>query len=272
VTPVQEEKEPQETDRLFRRQHETSRSTYVEIDAVSFAFGELPVLDELTLGVPLHRRIGIVGASGSGKSTLLAIVAGLLEPDSGVVSIGGRSAPRERLACCVLMPQRDLLLPWRTALDNAALALENRGVSRSQARSRAQPLFERFGLGGFERRRPAGLSGGMRQRVAFVRTLLAEKEVLLFDEPFGALDALTRADLQEWLAGALEQEPRTVLLVTHDVEEALYLCDHVVALSHRPARVAVEFKVDFARQRPRREIVTDPEFVALRDRALAALE
>ena len=244
----------------------------MELADLRYAFGDLAVLDGISLDVPLHARVGIVGASGSGKSTLLSIVAGLREPSAGTVAVGGHTEPRERLARCVLMPQRDLLLPWRTALDNAALALENRGVRRSEARRQAQPLFERFGLGGFEDRRPAGLSGGMRQRVAFLRTLLAEKEVLLFDEPFGALDALTRAQMQEWLAGALDQEPRTVLLVTHDVEEALYLCDRVVALSPRPARVAVDVGVPFERDRPRREIVTDPDFVALRERALAALE
>ena len=145
------------------------------------------------------------------------------------------------------MPQRDLLLPWLTAIDNAALAPRNRGASRAEARAEAAPLFERFGLAGFERARPAELSGGMRQRVAFLRTLLAGKPVLLLDEPFASLDAITRAEMQEWLAGALAEQPRTVVLVTHDVEEALYLCDRVVVLSARPARVVAD-----ARRRPPR--------------------
>ena len=123
------------------------------------------------------------------------------------------------------MPQRDLLLPWRDALGNAALALECQGVRRAEARRRAAPLFERFGLADFEHVLPAGLSGGMRQRVAFLRTLLPGRQVLLLDEPFGALDSITRAAMQEWLAEALEREPRTVLLVTHDVEEAVFLAD-----------------------------------------------
>src|SRR4030095_9587787 len=132
------------------------------------------------------------------------------------------------------MPTRDLLLPWRDSLANAALALECQGVSRSEARRRAEPLFERFGLADFEGAPPAELSGGMRQRVAFLRTLLPGRPVLLLDEPFASLDSLTRAEMQSWLAEALEAEPRTTLLVTHDVEEALYLADRVAVMSRRP--------------------------------------
>jgi NitT/TauT family transport system ATP-binding protein len=167
------------------------------------------------------------------------------------------------------MPQRDCLLPWRTALDNACLALENRGISRAEARRQAAPLFERFGLGEAERLRPARLSGGMRQRVAFLRTLLAGKQMLLLDEPFGALDAITRAELQEWLAAGLAGEPRTVLLVTHDVEEALLLCERVVVLA--AGKVTDELDVDLDRTGPRREIVTSVDFVDLRERALGAI-
>ena len=137
------------------------------------------------------------------------------------------------------MPQRDLLLPWRSALDNAGIALENAGRPRADARAAAMPLFDRFGLAGFAGSPPGSLSGGMRQRVAFLRTLLAGKPVLLLDEPFASLDAITREDLQDWLAEALAAEPRTVLLVTHDVDEALKLADRVVVLSGRPARVVL---------------------------------
>jgi NitT/TauT family transport system ATP-binding protein len=202
----------------------------------------------------------------------LSDIAGLLQPDEGTISIGAASAPRERLARCALMPQKDLLVPWRTALDNACLALENRGISRKLARERARPLFERFGLGQFEERTPAELSGGMRQRVAFLRTLMAEKDVLLLDEPFAALDSITRAGMQEWLLGALEQEPKTALLVTHDVEEALLLTDQAVVFSARPGRIVRRLDTNFPRHVPRREIVTSPEFVALKEQALEALE
>jgi ABC-type nitrate/sulfonate/bicarbonate transport system ATPase subunit len=226
-------------------------------------------------GVDLELRekeiVGVVGPSGCGKSTLLELVAGLQEPDSGTVSVGGRRDARARRAACSYMPQRDLLLPWRDALGNAALALECQGASRSEARRRAAPLFERFGLAEFERSRPAGLSGGMRQRVAFLRTLLAGRPVLLLDEPFAALDSLTRASMQEWLAEALSSEPRTVVLVTHDVEEALFLADRVAVMSPRPGRIVAELTVPFERPRPRRETVTSPAFAELKERALEAL-
>jgi ABC-type nitrate/sulfonate/bicarbonate transport system ATPase subunit len=244
----------------------------LQISHVRQTFGEVVALDGIDLSVPAHTRVGIVGPSGCGKSTLLSDIAGLLQPDEGSISIGAANAPRERLARCALMPQKDLLVPWRTALDNACLALENRGISRKQARARARPLFERFGLGEFEERTPAELSGGMRQRVAFLRTLMAEKDVLLLDEPFAALDSITRAGMQEWLLGALEQEPKTALLVTHDVDEALLLTDQVVVFSARPGRIVRRFDTNLPRHVPRREIVTAPEFVALKEQALEALE
>ena len=165
------------------------------------------------------------------------------------------------------MPQRDGLLPWLSALDNAGLALRVAGGSRAEARAAAHEHFAAFGLDGFERARPAELSGGMRQRVAFLRTLLAGRPVLCLDEPFGALDALTRAQLQRWLAGALARDPRTVLLVTHDVEEAVLLADRIVLLSPRPGRVVAELDVPLEHPRER----TDPQVVELREQALNAL-
>jgi NitT/TauT family transport system ATP-binding protein len=241
------------------------------IDGLAHSFGELAVIDRLDVALAPREVMGIVGPSGCGKSTLLELVAGLREPDRGAISVGGATAPRERLSRCSYMPQRDLLLPWLSAIDNAALAPRNHGRSRAEARREAAPLFERFGLAGFERSRPTELSGGMRQRVAFLRTLLAGKPVLLLDEPFAGLDAITRGEMQEWLAGALGSEPRSVVLVTHDVEEALYLADRVVVLSARPARLVAELEAPAPRRTPRLEVITDPEFAALRERALAAL-
>ena len=241
----------------------------VAADALVRVLGGRPVLDGVDLRVPAGGRVAIVGRSGSGKSTLLSVVAGLDEEDGGSISVHGATTPAGRLEQCALMPQRDCLLPWRTALDNAGIALENAGVSRRAARERAHPLFVRLGLAGSEGLRPAKLSGGMRQRVAFARTLLADKPVLLLDEPFGALDAITRAELQQWLSGALELEPRTVLLVTHDVEEALLLADRVLVLGD--GRIVEAIDVDVPRGLPRSELVTSPAFVALRERALEAV-
>jgi NitT/TauT family transport system ATP-binding protein len=211
----------------------------------------------MSLHARAHEVVAVVGPSGCGKTTLLELICRLQRPDAGTV----RAAP------AALMPQRDLLLPWLTALDNASLALRARGVSREEARRAAAPWLERFGLAGFERTRPAELSGGMRQRVSFLRTLLAGKPVLALDEPFAALDAITRLQMQGWLARVLESEPRTVVLVTHDVEEAVVLADRVVVMSARPGRTVAVIEPELARPRSR----TDPEVVALRERALEAL-
>jgi NitT/TauT family transport system ATP-binding protein len=224
---------------------------------VTRRYGALTALAGIDLDLRANAVTAVVGPSGCGKSTLLELVAGLQEPDEGEI----RRQP------AAYMPQRDLLLPWRDALGNAALALECQGVPRAEARRRAAPLFERFGLSEFEHVRPAALSGGMRQRVAFLRTLLQGRPVLLLDEPFGALDAITRADLREWLAAALVEEPRTVLLVTHDTDEAVFLADRIVVLSPRPGRVVADFDVDL----PRPRSITDRAFTDLKARALEAL-
>src|SRR5437588_3351903 len=199
----------------------------IQLSQVSKRFGALAALDGVTLAVPAHTVTGVVGPSGCGKSTLLELIAGLEQPTAGTVAVAGSTDPAGRLDHCALMPQSDLLLPWRDALANAAVALENAGQGARGARTEARPLFARLGLEGFERSRTWELSGGMRQRVAFARTLLAGKDVLLFDEPFGALDAITRAELQGWLRAALHERPQTAVLVTHDVEEALLVCDRV---------------------------------------------
>ena len=219
--------------------------------------GEVAALRGMSLCAAPGGVVAVVGPSGCGKSTLLELICGLQRPDAGAVAADP----------AVLMPQRDLLLPWLSALDNAALALRVTGMGRAEARRQALPWFPRFGLEGFERARPAQLSGGMRQRVAFVRTLLAGKPVLALDEPFAALDALTRQEMQGWLAHALAEEPRTVVLVTHDVEEAIVLGDRVVVMSPRPGRAVAELAVDLPHPRRR----TDPDVIALREQALAAL-
>lgn len=243
----------------------------VSIRGLSHSYGSLEAIERLDLEVPPHGVLGLVGPSGCGKSTLLELIAGLQQPSAGEIEVGGSSDPAKRLGRCTFMPQRDMLLPWLSAIDNAALALRNRGVRRRAAREQAGLLFERFGLAGFERTRPAELSGGMRQRVAFLRTLVAGKPVLALDEPFASLDAITRAEMQAWLSEALAADPRTVVLVTHDVEEALYLCDRVAVLSARPAHVVEELSAPAPRTADRDAAVTDPEFVAVRERAMAAL-
>jgi NitT/TauT family transport system ATP-binding protein len=238
--------------------------------AVARRFGPVAALAGVDLDVPAGSALGLVGPSGCGKSTLLRIIAGLLEPSSGTVAVGGRHDAAGRLAACALMPQRDLLLPWRSAVDNAGVPLENAGRPRHEARRRAAALLERFGLADAGARRPAELSGGMRQRVAFARTLLAGKPVLLLDEPFGSLDAITRADLQEWLRGALEGLAATTILVTHDIEEALLLCRRVAVMRATPGRIARVLDVDLP-DAARADLVASPELAALRREATEAL-
>jgi ABC-type nitrate/sulfonate/bicarbonate transport system ATPase subunit len=234
----------------------------VSLDNVSRAYVDrrgatVQALEDVSLRAARASVLAVVGPSGCGKTTLLELICGLQQPDSGTIEYEP----------AVLMPQRDLLLPWLSAVDNAALALRIAGIPRTQARTRGASLFEELGLAGFERARPDELSGGMRQRVAFVRTLLSGKPVLCLDEPFGALDAITRGEMQEWLTGALVREPRTVVLVTHDVEEAIVLADRVAILSPRPGRVVAELNVELPRPRSR----TDATVIELRERAMQTL-
>jgi ABC-type nitrate/sulfonate/bicarbonate transport system ATPase subunit len=233
----------------------------VQLELVSRTFstkrGPVMALRDMSLQAARHQVVAVVGPSGCGKTTLLELICGLQRPETGTV----------RCAPAALMPQRDLLLPWLGAIDNAALSLRVRGTDRKTARATAAPWLERFGLAGFEETRPAALSGGMRQRVSFLRTLLAGKPVLALDEPFAALDAITRAEMQGWLGHVLEDEPRTVVLVTHDVEEACVLADRVVVMSPRPGHAVADIEVPGPRPRRR----TDSQVVQLRERILHEL-
>jgi ABC-type nitrate/sulfonate/bicarbonate transport system ATPase subunit len=229
----------------------------------------LTALTDVSLSVGNGEFVALVGPSGCGKSTLLSLIAGLETPTEGTIALHGDPRAR-RLGRVGYMPQRDLLLPWRNALDNAIAGLEVRGVARNEARRRARALFAAFGLQGFERSYPPMLSGGMRQRVAFARTALASGDLMLLDEPFGALDALTRAGLQRWLLNIWGTLGATCLLVTHDVDEALLLADRVYVMSPRPGHVRLEHAVPLARPR-RAEMLASAEVAALKAELLAAL-
>jgi len=252
-----------------------ARAPRLELEGISATYREgrrwLPVLEEVSLDVADGEIVALIGPSGCGKSSLLDIVAGLWEPVSGEVRLDGSQLPgAARLGRSAYMRQRDLLMPWRTAVDNAALALEISGVPRRLARATALERFPAFGLEGFAGAYPAQLSGGMRQRVAFLRTLLTGQPLLLLDEPFAALDALTRATMQSWLLDLWERERRAVLLVTHDVDEAIFLADRVVVLTPRPGRITHVEPVPLPRPRAR-TVVTTPVFTAAKAAVLAAL-
>jgi len=231
---------------------------------VSKSFAETDVLRSISFDVEVATWTTILGPSGCGKTTLLRILAGLLDPDSGTVSLGSAAAAPGLAA---YLPQRDTLLPWRTALDNAILASEIDSRSRPTARAEATELFAHFGLAGFEETYPWQLSGGMRQRLALIRTFLAHRDVLLLDEPLGALDPLTRAALQDWLLSVWSALRKTILLVTHDVEEALLLSDRVLVMSKRPATIVRDAPVELRRPRDR----ASAELAAAKGRLLRIL-
>jgi ABC-type nitrate/sulfonate/bicarbonate transport system ATPase subunit len=218
----------------------------------------VPVLDDVSFRVMPGEFVTVTGASGSGKSTLFNLCVGLLEPDKGEILIDGVK-PENRTGLVGYMPQRDLLLPWRSVLDNVIIPLELHGLPKKEARQKALDMLPKFGLEHFENEYPAALSGGMRQRAALLRTWLTGRSTLLLDEPFGALDALTRKELQNWLLKVWQEFGRTVIFITHDVEEAVYLADRVIVLSARPGRVKRELKVDLPRPR-RQGMVAEPEF------------
>jgi ABC-type nitrate/sulfonate/bicarbonate transport system ATPase subunit len=231
--------------------------------------GVVPVLDGIDLTIADGEFVSIIGPSGCGKSTLFNILAGLELPDTGSVLFHGSDATgkTENFA---YMPQKDLLLPWRRVLDNASLGLEIQGLSRKEARKKAAELFPTFGLAGFERSWPSQLSGGMRQRVALLRTVVQRRSVLLLDEPFGALDSLTRTEMQMWLTEVWERYHWTVVLITHDIREAVFLSDRVYTLTARPSHVLSEHRIELPRPR-RPEMYADPRAAAVEVELLAAL-
>jgi ABC-type nitrate/sulfonate/bicarbonate transport system ATPase subunit len=232
--------------------------------------GGVDALAGVSFEVRAGEFVAVLGPSGCGKSTLLGLLAGLLEPSAGRILLDGEEPAGGLLGRIGYMPQRDLLMEWRTTLDNATLGLELAGVPRALARERALAEVGRFGLAGFEGRRPSALSGGMRQRAALLRTFLAGREVMLLDEPFAALDALTREAMREWLLGIWEADRKTIVLVTHDVEEAVFLADRVLVLSGRPGRVIDVVAVELPR--PRTLAMTgSAQFATLRARLLAPL-
>jgi ABC-type nitrate/sulfonate/bicarbonate transport system ATPase subunit len=231
--------------------------------------GPLPVLAGIDTTIHRGEFVAVIGPSGCGKSTLFNVLTGLEVPDRGQVRLDGVDIAGT-VGHCAYMPQRDLLMPWRTILDNTVLGLDVQGVPRREARRRAAALFAQFGLTGFETAYPAELSGGMRQRAALLRTVVPGKEIVALDEPFGALDSLTRTDLQRWLQRVWQQHGWTVLMITHDIREALFLADRVLVLSPRPARIVQDLAVPLPRPRDL-GVLTAPAFVALEGQLLELL-
>lgn len=223
-------------------------------------------LQDVSLTVSAGELVMLIGASGSGKSTLCNLIAGLLTPDSGEILLDG-SVITGKTGSVGYMPQRDLLLPWRTILKNVVLGAEIDGISAQEAEQAAHELLPVFGLSGFESNYPNALSGGMRQRAALLRTFLQRRAVMLLDEPFGALDALTRREMQNWLLGIWSRFNLTILCITHDVAEAVMLADRVLVLSPRPGKIIAEVEIPLPRPRG----ATDEAVIRLQAELLAAL-
>jgi ABC-type nitrate/sulfonate/bicarbonate transport system ATPase subunit len=219
-------------------------------------------LEDLNLEVAEGELVSIVGPSGCGKSTLFDILAGFTEPTTGRVEIDGEE-PEELIGKLAYMQQRDMLMPWRTILDNTIIALELAGMRRRDARKIAREQLPRFGLSGFEDLLPEQMSDGMRQRAALLRTYLAGREILLLDEPFAALDALTRQKMRDWLLEIWEGDRKTILFVTHDLEEAVFLSDRACAMTARPGRIALSVDVDLPRPRVI-DTIGEPRFIELK--------
>src|SRR5690606_1528914 len=239
------------------------------VASLRVSFDGVPAIRNVDLTVGRGEFVARLGPSGCGKSTLRNAIAGLVEPEEGHVRLGGEIVHR-RLGMVAYMPQRDALLPWRTVLENATLAAEVAGQDRAVARERARELLPRFGLEGYGDHLPAALSGGMRQRAAFLRTVLAEREIMLLDEPFGALDALTRRSMQEWLLDLWNDLGRTILMVTHDVEEALLLADRVAVMTARPGTIKRVEAVNLPRPRSA-GMIAEPALIEQKIGVLAAL-
>ncbi|TMU88240.1 ABC transporter ATP-binding protein [Bacillus sp. BHET2] len=230
--------------------------TTLSIQHMSKSFDEELILDDLSIHVDEGEFVSILGPSGSGKSTLFHVIGGLFSPDSGDIQLDGKSINGKR-GSISYMPQSPSLLPWRTVMENVMLGQELHG---KRDRERALSMIERAGLKGYEDAYPGDLSGGMKQRVAFIRALVSPQSFLCLDEPFSALDEFTRLDMQKWLLSIWEEDMSSVLFVTHNIDEALFLSDRIIVLSTRPARVQKEFTVPFPRPR-NKEILLTEEFL-----------
>ncbi len=246
-----------------------SNSTLLDLRGVSKTFGTTTALSPMDLEIERGSFVSIVGPSGCGKSTLFNVLSGLLRPDGGTITLEGKDVIGAT-GHVGYMLQKDLLVPWRTVLGNITLGARLKGKVTPENREQATGFAEKYGLGEFLNHYPSALSGGMRQRVALMRTLATNHQLLLLDEPFGALDAQTRFEMQQWLLQVWRDTERTVLFITHDVDEAVFLSDRVLVMSPRPGRVVDDLRVDLPRPRTLDTLVS-PAFTELKARVLHQL-
>jgi len=241
----------------------------LRVEGLYQTYEHIDVLNDINIHIAKGEFVSIVGPSGCGKSTLFRVITGLLKKYSGTCLINGVEAKLSNKAIAY-MAQKDLLLPWRTLFNNAAIPLEIQGVNKKEFASHITPLLEDFGLKGFESSYPNELSGGMRQRAALLRTFLIDSELMLLDEPFGALDAITRVKMQEWLLDVWRKYNHSVLFITHDIEEAIFLSDRIYIMSALPGNIVKEVQIDYARPRKEEDTLT-PQFLEYKKEILSFL-
>jgi NitT/TauT family transport system ATP-binding protein len=248
-------------------------NTKIEIKNLSKTFTrnkeKLEVLREINLVICENQFVSLIGPSGCGKSTILRILAGLENDFSGEILLNRQKISNSSSQFCY-MPQKDLLMPWRTVYENIILPLEIKGELDSAETLGVANLIKEFGLEGFENFYPSEISGGMKQRAGLLRTFLMNNDTMLLDEPFGALDEITRMNMQEWLLKVLSEHKKSVLFITHDIEEAIFLSDRVYVLSDRPATVVKTLDIEFPRPRTR-EMLSSNEFLKYKDIILKSL-
>ncbi len=245
------------------------KNNKIEVHGLTAFYEELPIIDNLSINLKQGEFVSLLGPSGCGKSTLFNCIAGILSPQSGDILIDGENHTG-KTGRISYMYQKDLLLPWSKIIDNVALPLVLKGKAKLDARKEVAHHFKTFGLEGFEHKYPHQLSGGMRQRAALMRTYMYSSDILLLDEPFGGLDAITKARLQDWLLSILPDMKASILFITHDIDEAIYLSDRIYVLSERPASIKKEIIIDVPRPRDR-DITTSDEFNRIKKEVLHLL-
>jgi ABC-type nitrate/sulfonate/bicarbonate transport system ATPase subunit len=241
----------------------------LRVSNIKKSFGNMDIINDVSFYARENEFISLLGPSGSGKSTIFNIISGLLPQDTGDIIINGEECC-SKLRKVSYMHQKDLLLPWKNIVDNTTLPLIIKGKSKKEARIQALSNFKTFGLEGFEYKYPFQLSGGMKQRAALLRTYMSSADIMLLDEPFGALDAITRAKMHYWLLEVIKELKATIIFITHDIEEAVFLSHRIYVLSDRPATIKEEIIVDLPKNRTK-DIVTSEKFNEIKRRILQTL-
>lgn len=241
----------------------------LKTDNIFLNYDETIVIDGVSFDIGVGEFVSIIGPSGCGKSTLFNIISGILKPTGGDVFIDGLSYTG-KTARVSYMHQKDLLLPWKKIIDNVSMPLILKGEKKKYAREKAGAYFDMFGLQGFEHKYPNQLSGGMKQRAALLRAYMFSSDILLLDEPFGSLDALTKGRMYVWLKKVTSELKSTVLFITHDIEEAIFLSNRVLILSDRPCKIVGEIEIDLKENRDL-EVITSDEFIKIKKSIMSIL-